>query len=107
MSFADGAPNWPILPKPRVSTYTPLHDLHQRLQAKLVPFAGYEMPVQYPTGIVAEHLHTREAAGLFDVSHMGQAILTGRDHDSVARAIESWCRPISWVSSPARSATAS
>jgi aminomethyltransferase len=67
---------------------TPLHDLHQRLQARLVPFAGYEMPVQYPTGIVAEHLHTRDAAGLFDVSHMGQAILTGRDHDSVAKAIE-------------------
>jgi aminomethyltransferase len=67
---------------------TPLHSLHQRLQARLVPFAGYEMPVQYPTGIVAEHLHTRDAAGLFDVSHMGQAILTGRDHDSVARAIE-------------------
>ncbi len=68
--------------------HTPLHDLHQRLQAKLVPFAGYEMPVQYPSGIVAEHLHTREAAGLFDVSHMGQAILNGRDHDSVAKAIE-------------------
>jgi aminomethyltransferase len=67
---------------------TPLHALHQRLQARLVPFAGYEMPVQYPTGIVAEHLHTRESAGLFDVSHMGQAILTGRDHESVARAIE-------------------
>jgi aminomethyltransferase len=68
--------------------HTPLHELHQRLQARLVAFAGYEMPVQYPAGIVAEHLHTREAAGLFDVSHMGQAILTGRDHDSVARAIE-------------------
>ena len=68
--------------------HTPLHKLHQRLQAKLVAFAGYEMPVQYPSGIVAEHLHTREAAGLFDVSHMGQAILTGRDHDSVAKAIE-------------------
>jgi aminomethyltransferase len=68
--------------------HTPLHGLHQRLQAKLVAFAGYEMPVQYPSGIVAEHLHTREAAGLFDVSHMGQAILIGRDHDSVARAIE-------------------
>jgi aminomethyltransferase len=68
--------------------YTPLHMLHQRLQARLVAFAGYEMPVQYPTGIVAEHMQTRTAAGLFDVSHMGQAILTGRDHESVARAIE-------------------
>jgi aminomethyltransferase len=68
--------------------HTPLHGLHQRLQAKLVAFAGYEMPVQYPSGIVAEHLHTREAAGLFDVSHMGQAILIGPDHDSVAKAIE-------------------
>jgi aminomethyltransferase len=67
---------------------TPLHALHQRLQARLVPFAGYEMPVQYPSGIVAEHLHTRDAAGLFDVSHMGQAMLTGPDHASVARAIE-------------------
>ncbi|MFW6076286.1 MAG: glycine cleavage system aminomethyltransferase GcvT [Hyphomicrobiales bacterium] len=68
--------------------HTPLHVLHQRLQARLVPFAGYEMPVQYPTGIVAEHLQTRTAAGLFDVSHMGQATLTGRDHASVAEAIE-------------------
>ena len=53
-----------------------------------MPFAGYEMPVQYPSGIVAEHLHTRAAAGLFDVSHMGQAMLVGRDHGSVAGAIE-------------------
>jgi aminomethyltransferase len=74
---------------------TPLHALHQRLQARLVPFAGYEMPVQYPTGIVAEHLHTRESAGLFDVSHMGQAILTGRDHASVAQPSSGWSRPTS------------
>jgi aminomethyltransferase len=67
---------------------TPLHPLHQRLQARLVPFAGYEMPVQYPSGIVAEHLHTRDAAGLFDVSHMGQAVLVGADHAAVASAIE-------------------
>ena len=53
-----------------------------------MPFAGYEMPVQYPTGIVAEHLHTRAAAGLFDVSHMGQAMVVGRDHESVAKAME-------------------
>ena len=51
---------------------TPLHDLHCELGAKMVPFAGYEMPVQYPPGILAEHLHTRAQAGLFDVSHMGQ-----------------------------------
>lgn len=54
----------------------------------MVPFAGYEMPVQYPEGILAEHTHTRTAAGLFDVSHMGQAFLTGPDHKTVARALE-------------------
>ncbi len=56
---------------------TPLDTLHRELGAKMVPFAGYEMPVQYPTGIIKEHLHTRAAAGLFDVSHMGQAFLRG------------------------------
>src|SRR5579862_4486824 len=56
---------------------TPLYDLHKSLGAKLVPFAGYEMPVQYPTGIIAEHLHTRAKAALFDVSHMGQVLLAG------------------------------
>ena len=56
---------------------TPLHDLHVALGARMVPFAGYDMPVQYPTGILTEHLHTRAAAGLFDVSHMGQAFLEG------------------------------
>jgi glycine cleavage system T protein (aminomethyltransferase) len=56
---------------------TPLYALHKSLGAKLVPFAGYEMPVQYPTGIIAEHLHTRAKAGLFDVSHMGQVVLSG------------------------------
>jgi aminomethyltransferase len=56
---------------------TPLYALHKSLGAKLVPFAGYEMPVQYPTGIIAEHLHTRAKAGLFDVSHMGQVLLSG------------------------------
>src|SRR6185312_3516086 len=58
---------------------TPLHALHVELGAKMVPFAGYEMPVQYPAGILKEHLHTRESAGLFDVSHMGQAFLSGDD----------------------------
>jgi aminomethyltransferase len=56
---------------------TPLHALHVELGAKLVPFAGYEMPVQYPSGILKEHLHTRAKAGLFDVSHMGQGFLAG------------------------------
>jgi aminomethyltransferase len=58
---------------------TPLHALHLALGAKMVPFAGYEMPVQYPAGVLAEHLHTRAKAGLFDVSHMGQAFLAGGD----------------------------
>ena len=56
---------------------TPLHALHLSLGAKMVPFAGYEMPVQYAAGIMAEHLHTRAKAGLFDVSHMGQLRLAG------------------------------
>jgi aminomethyltransferase len=56
---------------------TPLHALHLELGGKMVPFAGYEMPVQYPAGVLKEHLHTREKAGLFDVSHMGQAFLAG------------------------------
>jgi aminomethyltransferase len=56
---------------------TPLHSLHSALGAKFVPFAGWEMPVQYPSGILAEHLHTRAQAGLFDVSHMGQVRLGG------------------------------
>jgi aminomethyltransferase len=56
---------------------TPLHALHVELGAKMVPFAGYDMPVQYKAGILAEHLHTRSQAGLFDVSHMGQGRLIG------------------------------
>jgi len=56
---------------------TPLYPLHIARGAKMVPFAGYEMPVQYPSGIIAEHLHTRSQAGLFDVSHMGQVALHG------------------------------
>lgn len=59
--------------------YTPLHALHKELGGKMVPFAGYEMPVQYPAGILTEHKHTRAAAGLFDVSHMGQVLITGAD----------------------------
>jgi aminomethyltransferase len=64
---------------------TPLHALHVELGGRMVPFAGYDMPVQYPSGIIKEHLHTREKAGLFDVSHMGQAFLSGADP---ARALE-------------------
>jgi aminomethyltransferase len=56
---------------------TPLHDLHVQLGGKMVPFAGYEMPVQYPSGITAEHKAVRERAGLFDVSHMGEFIVSG------------------------------
>jgi aminomethyltransferase len=56
---------------------TPLYDFHRELGARMVPFAGYDMPVRYPTGILAEHLHTRTKAGLFDVSHMGQIRLLG------------------------------
>ena len=56
---------------------TPLNALHRAAGARMVPFAGYDMPVQYPEGIIAEHVHTREKAGLFDVSHMGQAFLSG------------------------------
>ena len=56
---------------------TPFYDIHRALGAKIVPFAGYEMPVQYPTGITAEHKAVRERAGLFDVSHMGEFIVTG------------------------------
>lgn len=70
---------------------TPLNDLHQRLEARMVPFAGYSMPVQYPSGLMQEHLHTRASAGLFDVSHMGQVVLrprSGRLEDA-ARALES------------------
>ena len=67
---------------------TPLHDLHVELGGKMVPFAGYEMPVQYPLGVLKEHLHTREKAGLFDVSHMGQAFLTCSDHATTASALE-------------------
>lgn len=67
---------------------TPLFDLHTTLGAKMVPFAGYEMPVQYPLGVMKEHLHTRAAAGLFDVSHMGQVILRGDTYEAVATAFE-------------------
>ena len=69
---------------------TVLYDLHIALGGKMVPFAGYEMPVQYPMGVLKEHLHTRAQAGLFDVSHMGQVILRPKSGDAAdaARAFE-------------------
>ena len=70
---------------------TILYDLHLDLGAKMVPFAGWEMPVQYPPGVMKEHLHTRAAAGLFDVSHMGQVILRPKSGalEDAAAALES------------------
>jgi len=70
---------------------TPLYPLHVELGARIAPFSGYDMPIQYPNGILAEHLHTRSQAGLFDVSHMGQAYLDGPDHETTARALETLC----------------
>lgn len=67
---------------------TSLYDEHVRLGARMVPFAGYDMPVQYPAGILTEHNWTRESAGLFDVSHMGQCLLVGDSFEAVAKAME-------------------
>ena len=75
MSAASSAPATPVAPL----LTTPLNALHIELGARMVPFAGYSMPVQYPAGLMAEHVHTRTAAGLFDVSHMGQLKLIGAD----------------------------
>ena len=71
---------------PEALLQTPLHELHLRLGARMVPFAGYAMPVQYPAGLMAEHRQCRESAALFDVSHMGQLRLEGAD---AAAALES------------------
>lgn len=70
--------------------HSPLNSIHRALGARMVTFAGYEMPVQYQTGIIEEHLWTRSKAGLFDISHMGQAILKARNgrHEAVARSLE-------------------
>ena len=73
-------------PAPQPLLQTPLNALHLEMGARMVPFAGYSMPVQYPAGLMAEHRHTRSAAGLFDVSHMGQLRLVGPD---AAAAFES------------------
>lgn len=69
---------------------TPLHALHLELGARMVPFAGYDMPVQYPAGVLKEHIHTRTSVGLFDVSHMGQVIMKAKSGDNAdaARALE-------------------
>ena len=66
---------------------TPLHALHLELGARMTPFAGYNMPLQYPRGIMKEHLHTRARAGLFDVSHMGQVTLTPKSGDVADAAL--------------------
>lgn len=68
--------------------HTPLHGFHVKHGAKMVPFAGYDMPVQYPLGVMKEHIQTRECAGLFDVSHMGQVIVRGPDYARAAKALE-------------------
>ena len=67
---------------------TPFYDLHLKKGAKMVPFGGYDMPVQYPLGVMKEHLHTRQKAGLFDVSHMGQLVLRGKNYEQVAAELE-------------------
>lgn len=67
---------------------TPLYDLHVGLGAKMVPFAGFEMPVQYSLGVMKEHVQTRTKAGLFDVSHMGQVRIDGAPYADVAAAVE-------------------
>ena len=79
-------PNTPSTPDAAALQTTPLHALHLRLGARMVPFAGYAMPVQYPAGLMAEHRQCRESAALFDVSHMGQLRLVGTD---AAAALES------------------
>lgn len=66
-------------------TKTPLHNLHRSLEAKIIPFAGYEMPLQYPLGTIKEHLHCRNLAGFFDISHMGQCVVSG---SSAAQELE-------------------
>ena len=74
-----------------VDQKTPLHALHIELGARMAPFAGYDMPIHYRAGVLAEHLHTRKFAGLFDVSHMGQALIEGASHATVAVFLETLC----------------
>ena len=74
---------------------TPLFDSHQRLGAKLVPFAGWEMPVQYPMGILAEHNAVRSNVGIFDVSHMGEFEVTGPDRNAFVNRVT--CNDVSML----------
>ncbi|MFL5533521.1 MAG: glycine cleavage system protein T, partial [Gemmatimonadales bacterium] len=67
--------------------HTSLHDAHKALGAKMVPFAGWGMPVQYPSGILAEHHAVRTTAGIFDVSHMGEFEITGPDRNAFVNRI--------------------
>jgi aminomethyltransferase len=80
-------PAMPAAAAPSALKRTPLHHLHVSLGGKMVPFAGYEMPVQYAPGVLKEHLHTRSAAGLFDVSHMGQIALVPKSGRPEAAAV--------------------
>jgi len=90
MSASATASASPTAPSAPALLRTPLYDLHIARGAKMVPFAGYEMPVQYPQGVLKEHLHTRASAGLFDVSHMGQIALRPKSGNVIdaARALE-------------------
>jgi aminomethyltransferase len=72
---------------PHSLRHTPLHALHLALGARMAPFAGYDMPLNYPAGVLAEHRHTRAAAGLFDVSHMGQIVLRPKSGDLAQAAL--------------------
>jgi aminomethyltransferase len=92
LSVAAGACSRPMGPmNEAVNQKTPLHALHIELGARMAPFAGYDMPIHYPAGVLAEHLHTRKLAGLFDVSHMGQALIEGADHATAAGFLETLC----------------
>ena len=89
-----------LIPAPDALLQLPLHALHLELGARMVPFAGYSMAVQYRGGLIAEHRHTRHKAGLFDVSHMGQLRLQGpgaaasRDLSLIVRHHSTrWTRP--------------
>jgi glycine cleavage system T protein (aminomethyltransferase) len=75
------------LPTPQTLKRTPLHDVHVALGAKMVPFAGFEMPVSYPTGISSEHRAVREDVGVFDVSHMGEFEITGSDRNAFVQRV--------------------
>jgi aminomethyltransferase len=92
LSVAAGACSRPMGPmNEAVNQKTPLHALHIELGARMAPFAGYDMPIHYPAGVLAEHLQTRKFAGLFDVSHMGQALIEGADHATAAGFLETLC----------------